>query len=46
MKKLTTQNLHTQLSEALESKEFVLILNAIIEFLRSGGRRQHHSVLI
>ncbi|WP_165088429.1 site-specific recombinase [Neisseria yangbaofengii] len=40
MKKFTTQNLHTQLSEALESKEFVLILNAIIKFLRSGGRKQ------
>lgn len=39
MKKFTTQNLDHQLSEALEEKEFVSVLNAIVHFLRSGGRK-------
>lgn len=39
MKKLTTQNLYTQLDAALETKEFVSILNAVIIFLRRGGRK-------
>ncbi|WP_416192430.1 site-specific recombinase [Neisseria sp. CCUG12390] len=39
MKKFTTQNLSVQLNEALEDKEFVSVLNALIRFLRSGGKK-------
>lgn len=40
MQKLTNQNLHIILSERLNDTDFVLILNALIKFLRRGGKKQ------
>lgn len=40
MKKITAQNLHPLLSESLNDTDFVLILNALIKFLRRGGKKQ------
>ena len=39
MKKLTPHNLHTVLSERLGEADFVAVLNALIRFLRSGGKK-------
>ena len=39
MQKLTNQNLHIILSERLNDTDFVLILNALIKFLRRGGKK-------
>ena len=40
MQKLTNQNLHIILSERLNDTDFVLILNALIKFLRRGGKKK------
>ena len=40
MKKLTSQNLGPMLAEHLPDTDFVLILNALIEFLRQGGKKR------
>lgn len=39
MKKLTTQNLHTVLNERISNSDVVVILNALIQFLRRGGKK-------
>ncbi|QEY23189.1 site-specific recombinase [Neisseria animalis] len=39
MKKLTPQNLHSVLSERIGDADFVSVLNALIQFLRSGGKK-------
>ncbi|STZ76249.1 site-specific recombinase [Bergeriella denitrificans] len=39
MKKLTTQNLHSVLNEHIGEADFVSVLNALIRFLRAGGRK-------
>lgn len=46
MQKLTNQNLHIILSERLNDTDFVLILNALIKFLRRGGKKQASDVSI
>ena len=40
MEKITHQNLHPLLSKSLTDTDFVLILNALIKFLRRGGKKQ------
>ena len=40
MEKLTSQNLGPMLAEHLPDTDFVLILNALIEFLRQGGKKR------
>lgn len=40
MKKITHENLIPLLSESLTDTDFVLILNALIKFLRRGGKKQ------
>ena len=40
MKKITRQNLHPLLSESLNDTDFVLILNALIKFIRRGSKKQ------
>ncbi|MCP6385199.1 hypothetical protein NL438_26055, partial [Klebsiella pneumoniae] len=40
MEKITHQNLHPLLSKSLTDTDFVLILNALIKFLRCGGKKQ------
>lgn len=46
MQKLTNQNLHIILSERLNDTDFVLILNALIKFLRRGGKNRLLNVSI
>ncbi|HGG7626980.1 TPA: recombinase, partial [Neisseria meningitidis] len=39
MKKITPQNLRPLLSESLGHTDFVNVLNALIKFLRRGGKK-------